>query len=171
MHDLVPFVQAALYVVMGLSLVAALGVVLFPNLFHAALCLVGTLLGIAGIYIALKAEFIAIVQILIYVGAVMTLVIFAIMMTERIAEITSAQSHRLRLITFGAAVVFATLLIKMLHRTPWTLNPANAETQVTVADLGHAMLGRYVFPFEVISVVLIVALIGAIVIAKKEDPS
>ena len=171
MHELYPIVQAALYAVMAFSILAAIGVVLLPNIFHAALCLVGTLLGIAGIYLALQAEFIAVVQILIYVGGVMTLVIFAIMMTERMADVTVSQAHQLSLAAFGAGILFLTIIIKIMSKSSWIINAKSNNAHLSPAVLGNLMLGPYVFPFEIISVVLIVALIGAMIIAKKEKES
>lgn len=159
------------YALMLVSLTAALGVVLFRNIFHAALALVVTLLGVAGIYIALHAEFIAGVQVLLYVGAVMTLILYAIMLTHRIAG-AAAQTNRQSVPAFLALALFVALLGRLLLKTDWSAlassaGPAAPPT-VSVLMLARALLGEYVFPFEVISIVLIAALIGAIVIARAE---
>jgi NADH:ubiquinone oxidoreductase subunit 6 (subunit J) len=82
-----------IYAVMATVLIFALGVVTFRNLFHCALCLAAALIGTAAIYIALQAEFLAGVQILLYVGAVITLIIFAIMLTEHLAGKTIRQTN------------------------------------------------------------------------------
>ncbi len=162
-------VQVGVYALMAVSVLAAFGAVSLPNIFHAALALMVTLVGTAGIYIALRAEFLAVVQILLYVGAVMTLVIFAIMMTERIGDKTIPQRNHLSLPALGGVIVFFVLLVRELIHTPWAKKAAGAT--VTVADIGIALLTQYVFPFEVISVFLIAAMIGAIVIAKKDQSS
>lgn len=167
MIPLILLAKVGVYAVMALSLVAAVGVVTLPNIFRAALCLVGTLLGVAVLYIALQAEFIAVVQILLYVGAVMTLVIFAIMLTHRIGDPTIPQRNKQSLPALAALVLFVGLVGSLLLKAPWSLVPAEGGKVDTLA-LGQALLGPYVFPFEVVSVVLIAALIGAIVIARRD---
>ena len=168
MPSLVIVVKIAFYALMALSIFAAIAVVTLPNIFHAALALVGVLLGIAGVYLILQAEFLAMVQVLIYVGAVMTLVIFAIMLTHGIGDKTVRQKNELGLSAFAGAVLLLTYLSQLILKTPWPSKVKTINANVTTLNLGQAMMGHYVFPFEVISVVLIAVLIGAIVIAKKE---
>lgn len=163
-------VQIGVYALMAASLLAALGVMLLPNIFHAALALVFVLLTTAAIFIALQADFLAVVQILLYVGAVMTLVIFAIMLTQRLSDRSVRQHNRLALPSLAGAAVFALYLIRVILGTAWPVRPEHAHPPVSAADLGKALMGPYVFPFEVISVILIAALIGAIVMARR-DPS
>lgn len=159
-------VHFGVYLVMALTVLAALGVVLLPNLFHAALALAGTLLGIAGIYAALGADFLAAVQILIYVGAVMTLVIFAVMLTQRFGDKTIAHKNHLGLPAFAGAIVFLAALSRVILATPWPQKAPGAQ-RVTAAMLGHSLMKEFIFPFEVISVILIAALVGALVVAKR----
>jgi NADH:ubiquinone oxidoreductase subunit 6 (subunit J) len=163
-------VKIGIYVIMAVSLFAAVSAVSLPNIFHAALALIVGLIGIAGVFIALKAEFLAVVQILLYVGAVMTLVIFSIMMTENISDKTVRSRNNLSLPALVGCAAILSLLVNVLLRTPWPINQALAATYVSMADLGSSLLNQYVFPFEVISVFLIAALIGAVVIAKKDKP-
>jgi NADH-quinone oxidoreductase subunit J len=166
MMPLLVLQKAFLYGVLFLSTVAALGVVLFRNIFHSALCLVATLVGVAILYLALEAEFIAVVQILLYVGAVMTVVIFAIMLTHRLGDQTIPQSNRQSLPAFLALLVFAVVAGLRLLKTDWPVS--EIAGRVDTLALGQALLGPYVFPFEVVSIVLIAGLIGAVVIARKE---
>ena len=164
-------IKSGIYALMAVCLLGALLSVLFRNLFHAALALTGALLGIAGIYLALHADFLAMIQILIYVGAIMTLVVFAIMLTERIGDKTIQAHSRQGWSALGGGVLLLTFLVRVIQTTPWPIHhPAtlSASPAVTVMDLGKALLGTYVFPFEIISVVLIAALIGAIVVARKD---
>ena len=158
--------KISIYGVLLLSLAAALGVVLLPNIFHSALCLVATLLGVAILYLALYAEFIAIVQVLLYVGAVMTLVIFAIMLTHRIGDQTIPQTNRQSLPAFVVLLAFVFLLGSLLLKHPWTISVT--APRVDTFALGQGLLGEYVFPFEVVSIVLIAGLIGAVVVARKD---
>lgn len=161
-----------LYGVLLLSLGAALGAVLFPNIFHSALSLVGTLVGIAILYLALEAEFIAVVQILLYVGAVATLIIFAIMLTHRIGDPAIRQTNRQSVPAFLTLLALTVLIGSLLLKTDWTAvtggNLLQPYTRVDALALGQALLGEYVFPFEAVSIVLIGGLIGAVVIARKD---
>ncbi len=155
---------------MAAILVFALGVVTFRNLFHCALCLAAALIGTAGIYIALQAEFLAGVQILLYVGGVITLVVFAIMLTEHLAGKTVRQNNAQSLPAIVGLAGFVTALIALILKTPWPVTEAALKAKTSAMGLGEALMGTYVFPFEVISIVLLAALIGTVVIAKKDAP-
>ena len=168
MDTLILLAKTTVYAVMALSTVAALGVVLLPHLFYAALALIFVLTSTAILFFAVHAEFLATVQILLYVGAVMTLVIFAIMLTSRLGDKNVPQHNRLGIPAVAVGSVFLSVLIQILRRTPWPICPESAGNPVSTADLGSALMNTYVFPFEVISVVLIAALIGAIVIARRD---
>lgn len=162
-------VKFGTYFLMGAIVLAALASVTLPNVFHAALALAGALIGVAGIYFALRADFLAVVQILIYVGAVMTLMIFAIMLTRGISDKATRALNRLALPGAAAAGAVLAVLIPLILKTPWKIQIA-PDTHVTPAALGTALMTDFVFPFEVISIFLLAVLIGAIVIAKKETP-
>jgi NADH:ubiquinone oxidoreductase subunit 6 (subunit J) len=164
-------VKIGVYVVMALCVAAALAVVLLRNIFHAALALAAALILIAGIYLALQAEFLGIVQVLIYVGAVMTLVIFTIMLTHGLEDKSISQQNTLSLPAMAGAIVLFGLLWKLIQNVPWPVKESTLSARVSISNLASALMGPYVFPFEFISVVLLVALVGAIVIAKKEKPS
>lgn len=169
MNMLTIFSKIFVYQILILSLITALGVVMLSNIFHAALCLAATLIGVAALYLALQAEFIAVVQILLYVGAVMTVIIFAIMLTHRIGDKTLRQSNKQSLPAFLALTAFVVWVSSLILKTNWAgggdFKPAPA---VDTLGLGKALLGEYIFPFEIISVVLIAGLIGAVVIARKD---
>ena len=158
------------YAVMAVILVFALGVVTLRNLFHCALCLAAALIGTAVLYVVLQAEYLAAIQILLYVGAVVTLVIFAIMLTEHLAGKTVRQNNSQSLPAIAGLLGFVSLLTVLILKTPWPMTPTALQAKVSVMGLGKALMGDYVFPFEVISIVLIAALIGTVVIAKKDKP-
>ena len=158
------------YAVMGVILIFALGVVTLRSLFHCALCLAAALIGVAVLYVVLQAEYLAGVQILLYVGAVVTLVIFAIMLTEHLSGKTVRQNNAQSPLAITGLVGFVTLMAALIIKTPWPVTPTALHAEVSVMGLGEALMGAYVFPFEVISIVLIAALIGTVVIAKKDDP-
>lgn len=156
-----------IYSILLLSLAAALGVVLLPNIFHSALCLVAALIGVAILYLSLQAEFIAVIQILLYVGAVMTLVIFAIMLTHRIGNTVIPQTNKQSLPALAGLVFFVGTVGSLLVKTNWGVLSTSGR-YVSTLELGQALLGEYVFPFEVVSIVLLAGLIGAVVIARKD---
>ena len=156
------------YAVMAVILVFALGVVTLRNLFHCALCLAAALIGTAVLYVVLQAEYLAAIQVLLYVGAVVTLVIFAIMLTEHLAGKTVRQNNSQSLPAIAGLLGFVSLLTVLILKTPWPVTPTALSAKVSVMGLGKALMGTYVFPFEVISIVLIAALIGTVVIAKKD---
>ncbi len=156
---------------MGLALVAIIGGVLLLNLgkvVHMLLALVLTFVSIAGIYVLLSAEFVAGVQILIYSGAITIIMLFGIMLTKHNDEQEPKQSSiRLILLFLGvlgfAAAFYFGIYNLDLPVIATTLHENNTE------QIGVALFTRYVIPFELTSVVLLVALIGAIILAKKDN--
>lgn len=159
---------AGLYIVMGLALLAALAAVLLPNLFHSALALAAVLIAVAGVYVALGAEFLAMVQVLVYVGAIMTLVIYAIMLTGKLNTPAAGGQNRQLLAASGGVVLFLTTLSGVLLKGPWKSASYGPAEAVSVKKLGIALMNVYVFPFEVLGVLLFAVLIGALVVARKE---
>lgn len=155
------------YLLAILSIVGALGTVLMKNLIHCALFLILFFMGIAGFYILLQAEFIAAVQILIYVGAVATLVLFAIMLTRNvIGETTLKGLGQNRWLALGlVALVIGTLWNAIRHQN---FPQSTYAPRLTTEALGEALVTHYVLPFEVASLLLTGAMIGAIVIAMEQ---
>ncbi len=151
------------------TLAAAVMVVSLRNIFHCALALILVLLGVAATYISLKAEFFAVIQILLYVGAIMTLVIFAIMLTSKIADTTVPQTNRQSLVSFAILAMFDVFFIGSVIKTSWKVNAVTMAANVDAKVLGMAFMNEYVFPFEIISVVLIVALVGAIILGRSDQ--
>jgi NADH-quinone oxidoreductase subunit J len=147
---------------------SALAVVLSKNLFHAVLWLALALTGTAGIFMLLDAEFLAAVQLLLYAGGIVTVVVFAIVVTERlVGERITQTSRRLA----GGAIVCAallTLLVIAIGRQPLTLAPPPAPPDLTKA-IGEDVLTRFVLPFELLAVLMLTALLGAIYFARTED--
>jgi NADH-quinone oxidoreductase subunit J len=159
--------QVMFYIIGGLAVTGGLGVVFSRDIVHAALFLIMTLLMTAGVFVLISAEFLALVQILLYGGAVVILVLFALMMTR-------ARESRVRLngsqwpVGLAAAIGLAAVLILMVQRTAWQAT-SDALQNVDIDRIGTALFNDYAIPFEIASLVLLVALIGAIVIARSED--
>jgi NADH:ubiquinone oxidoreductase subunit 6 (subunit J) len=148
-------------------LAASLGVVLTPNLFHSVLCLAAALVATGGVFLLLDAPFLFGVQLLLYAGGVVTIVVFAIMLTERLAGRTIRQASRY--IVNGAvlsAAVFAGVAGFLVQAPPVTGRPALAG-DLTVA-VGRALVGPFALVLELLGVLLVIALLGALYFARSE---
>jgi NAD(P)H-quinone oxidoreductase subunit 6 len=157
---------AVFYLLATFTVISAIGVAVTTNVVHSALALMGTLLGIASLFVMLHADFLGVVQLLVYVGGILVLTLFAVMLTSRTDVRVSNRSVG-RLPGLVAAGALFALLAGVAGRTPWAAAPEPAP-EYTVATLGNAFLGPYILPFEVASIVLLVALIGAVVVSRKE---
>ena len=155
------------YVVAAVTVAGALGVVLARNVVHSALFLILALLAVAGVFILLSAEFLAIVQVLIYGGAVTMLILFAMMLT-RVDDAPQAMDGPQQPFAALAAAAFLGISILAIVSTDW---PGETEriTVVPFEDFGRALFSTWALPFEIASLVLLVALIGAIIIARGEE--
>jgi NADH-quinone oxidoreductase subunit J len=149
--------------------VSAISVVLARNVVHAALYLVVTLLAVGGVYLLLGAEFVAWVQILIYVGAIVILFLFGLMLTK--APIgRDMLDHQNRWIggVVGAGVFLG--LVFLIQDAYHAENSVAAPTfRTTTGDVGVSLFRNYVLPFEAVSFLLLAALIGAVVLARKDE--
>jgi NADH:ubiquinone oxidoreductase subunit 6 (subunit J) len=159
--------QVVFYIVAALAIFGALGVVFSGDVVHAALFLVLALLMTAGVFVLLSAEFIGLVQILIYGGAVTILIIFALMLT-RARQIHMRLNGAQQPFALVAGVILAAALIFMILRTAWP-GATNHLTLVPFEQFGSELFSVYTVPFELASLVLLVALVGAVVIARSED--
>ena len=157
------------FVLTAMTLAGALAAVLLKNLVHCALSLTVAFAGLALLFLELDAQFVAFVQILVYVGAVAILVVFAILLT-RSAETPKAGGVFSRTWLAGlsvAAAVFAVLGWAVLESTPWL--PQTTEAPATdVGQIGEALMSRYLLPLEIVALLLTAALIGAVIVAMHE---
>ena len=149
---------------------AALGVVLLPKIVHSAFLLAAVFIGISGLYILLNADFVAAAQILVYVGAVNVLILFAIMLVNKQEDYIKLPGRTLRKVATGAvcAGLFA-LLGTMVLATPWSLSSTSpAVISNTIVALGEHFFSDYLLPFELASVLLLMAMVGAIILARRD---
>lgn len=161
--------EGLFYVVAAVTALGGLGVVVNRNVVHAALFLIVALLGVAGIFLLLSAEFLAIVQILIYGAAVTILVLFVIMLT-RVRDVPRATIGPQAPLAVAVAGSIFGLLAATILMTDWAALGATEEIHlVPVRRLGEVLFSRWSVPFEVASLVLLVALVGAIVLARPEE--
>jgi NADH-quinone oxidoreductase subunit J len=152
----------------AIALVGALGVVLNRNLFRAALFLVLSFVAVAGFYILLEAEFLAMVQILVYVGAISILIIFAIMLSRRMMSPEIKAFNEQWAWALVAALALFAILAFVLLGVVWPTAEASVPEN-TISDLGQALVSpdQFVLVFEVASVLLLVALVGAVIVARE----
>lgn len=160
--------QVAFALLAVVLVVSALSVVLSKNLFHAVLWLAFALTGTAGIFLLLDAEFLAAVQILLYAGGIITVMVFAIVVTERLVGTSLSQTNR----RIGAGAIAALLLlgflVEAISRAP--LPSARPEmTGDTTKAIGEAVLTTYALPFELLAVLMLAALLGATYFARPEE--
>lgn len=168
--DLAQGVQLVSFGILGLMMIgAALGVVLLSNIVYSAFLLGGVFISIAGLYILLNASFVAAAQVLIYVGAVNVLILFAIMLVNKREDFTPLPNAWVRrgLTALVCLGLFA-LLSGMVLSTPWILNTGPIAGDAALVLIGQHFFTDFLLPFELASVLLLMALIGAIVLARRE---
>ena len=153
---------ALFYLAATLVMAGALGVVLTRNIVYAAFALLASLLGVAGVFLLMFAEFLALVQVLIYGGAVVIVVLFSLMLT-RIQDFERLTDHR----QWPLAAVIAIAVFALLTAGILTTNVRTVERQAVGLDtMGESLFTTWAIPFEVASLVLLVALIGSIVLVR-----
>ena len=160
-------VTVAFYVIAVLTAGSALGVALGTSIVYSAFALMGTLLGVAATFVLLGADFLGVVQLLVYVGGILVLTLFAVMLTHRIADVhvsNRAVGRPLGVVLVGGVCVY---LVRVALRAHWVVR-APVAPGPTIYGVGDAFLTEYVLPFEVASVVLLAALIAAVVVSRKE---
>lgn len=147
---------------------SALAVVLSKNLFHAVLWLALALTGTAGVFLLLEAEFLAAVQLLLYAGGVITIVVFAIVVTERLVGERISQTSRQ--LAGGAvfAVVLLWVIVNMVRRQPLAIARSPMPDDLTKM-VGETVLTRFVLPFELLALLMLAALLGAIYFARPDE--
>ncbi len=151
-------------------IIGALGVILLENIVYSAFLLGGVFMSVAGLYLLLNASFVAAAQVLVYVGAVNVLIIFAIMLVnkkENLKAIENIKSRRI--ISTSICLTLLSLLIRVDLSNTWSLAEPNASIgEESTIRIGEHLFSDYLLPFEVASVLLLMAMIGAIVLARRD---
>ncbi len=160
--------QAIFYLLAVLTVGSSAIVAFSRNIVHSTFALLGAFMGVVGIYVLLAADFVAMVQLLVYVGGILVLTIFAVMLTQGIADVSISNRAVGRTPALIVSAVAAAVMIYAVFKTPWhqghrvIVNP-------TIYGIGNAFLDTYALPFELASIVLLAALIGAVVISRPVD--
>lgn len=163
-------VQLVSMALLGLMMIgAALGVVLLSNIVYSAFLLGAVFVSLSGLFILLNAGFVAAAQILIYVGAVNVLILFGIMLVNKREDfIVQANAWVGKVVAAVVCVGLFALLGAMILSTPWSLSDAIAAGDNATVMIGLHLFSDFLLPFEVASVLLLIALLGAIVLARRE---
>lgn len=157
----------AFYLLSGISVVGAAGVAFSRNIIYSALSLMISFTGVAGLYVLLNADFIAGVQVLLYVGGVLVLTLFAVMLTQGIQDVeVSNRSVGWPIALLITAGTFTLLYRAAMDATWWA--GEGEEVASSVHAVGDLLLSEYILPFEVASIVLLAVLVGAVVLTRKE---
>jgi NADH-quinone oxidoreductase subunit J len=154
------------YIVAAILLVSALGVVLFKNPIHSALCLVGHLCTVAAVYALLQAHFLALAQVIVYAGAIMVLVLFVLMLLNLKLERVKISVVAV-VVLMAAALAFMALFARGFEEMFSVFNAAEHATSGTAAHLGQRLFSGFYFPFELVSVLILAAIVGAVVLARQ----
>ena len=190
------FQDVVFWILSVMAVVGALGVVMVPDLFRAALLLIVVFIAVAGFFILLSAEFLAVVQVLIYVGAIAILIIFAVMLTRDVQH--GNLPNRMQMPAAVLAALLFAALVAVAVGTQWEFLPAEQQervdlvqtsavttltgdvlteagitspeeqSEVQTAGLADLLISDYVLPFEAVSVLLLAALIGALVLVRPD---
>ncbi len=161
------FYDIIFYIFAAITILSALFVVTTKNIIYSAFYLLFTFFGVAGIYVLLGADFIAIAQIMVYVGGILILLLFGVMLTNKVTgvEIKSGTVQIMPAV-IGTGIFMGAVVAAMFF-TNWRSEPASLPAG-TANELGHLLLNDYVLIFELLGILLLIALIGAASIARRE---
>lgn len=156
------------YVFACITIGSSAVVVFSRNIVYSAFALLFAFFGVAGLYALMMADFLAVTQLLIYVGGILVLVLFGVMLTSNVldVQIRSTAMHVLPALLIVGAL--AAVLLTVFWSTDWTLAQQLMAVEQTGPEIGELFLTTYLLPFEIASVILLVALIGAAMIARRE---
>lgn len=157
--------DAVFYLIAAVTVGSAAGVAFTRNIVYSAVSLLGTFAGVVAIYFYLAADFVAVVQLLVYIGGILVLTIFAVMLTHRIADVKISNRSVTPLPAFALLVAVVLAMLRAVGEGEWKV--VEGTPQPTTYAIGDAFLGNYVLPFELASLVLLAAVIGAIVLSRK----
>lgn len=157
--------QFFFYLLAAVVVVSAAGVALLRNILYSAFALLGTLAGVAGLYLYLGADFIGVAQLIIYIGGILVLLLFAVLLTNRIGEVRISNASAGLFVGAPPAIALFALCARAALRTPWPTTEAVPAPMT--ARIGEAFLHELLLPFELASLVLLMALVGAMVIARR----
>ncbi len=165
----IPVTQYMFYFLSFLAFLCAIMVVASKNPIHSILYLIVTFFAIAGHYLILNAQFLAIVHIIVYAGAIMVLFLYVLMMMNLNVDNEPTKHIALKIAAVAAGGLMLVVLVASLKGAETLNSAAPLDTQVgLIKNLGKTLFGEFLFPFEVSSILLLAAMVGAIMIGKKD---
>jgi NADH-quinone oxidoreductase subunit J len=159
------------FVISAVTILSAAVVAFSRNILYSAFALLGVFAGVLGLYIMLSADFVAIAQLVIYIGGILVLILFAVMLTSKIEKVSGKRELLNRAAEPFAAcigiIVFGILIWRTISGGDW-LSRLTERYSPTTATIGNKLLQEYLLPFEIISLLLVLVLVGSIVLARRE---
>ena len=164
------YTQQICFLILGIVvIIGSLGVVLLENIVYSAFLLGGVFMAVAGLYLLLNASFVAAAQVLVYVGAVNVLILFAIMLVNKQEDLKPIKGIKIRrLVSGGVCAGLLALMVRVDITTQWLLPGPAAIGEKATERIGEHLFSDYLLPFELASVLLLMAMIGAIVLARRD---
>jgi len=165
----------AFYIVAGLVIIFSIGVVVMPNMLHAAIFLVSSFTWTAVLYLLMDVEFAAIMQLVVYIGGIVVVIVFIILLTSELGEVHLEPSRLRKWPSMILALLWITAATALIHKfhDEWATHLPVSGKPVTIDQIAESMLSTgnrgFLIPFEIISILLLTAVIGAIVIARRRD--
>ena len=161
-------INTAIFFAISVVTIASACVVAFSrHIIYSAFSLLGVFAGIFGMYIMLSADFVAVTQVVIYIGGILTLIIFAVMFTTKIGEKKLSNRAMEPITAFIGVAVLGVLIWRLFLKSRW-LDIGTERFTPTTAAIGNKLLNEYLLPFEIVSLLLVLVLVGAIVLARRE---
>ncbi len=167
---MITFSDVLFYILAGFIIACAAMVAFSKNIIHSAFSLLGVFAGVAGFYGLVSANFIMAIQLLVYVGGVLVIILFAIMLTRGIQDVRQSNPSTGLITASIVGSIVAVILIVIAVSFPWQTKSIGEATS-SVPQIGNALLDKYLIPFEILSVLLLASLIGAVMLVRKEIKS
>lgn len=159
----------AFYIFAGIALGSAIGAAVSRNIVRTAVCLLGTLGGVAGLYFLLNANLLGAIQLIVYAGGTLILIVFGVMLTSKSPWVVMQPTRKQVVGAVLLTVLLATGLILLMNRADWSNATGTLVASPRVGDVGKTLLTDYLVPFEAASVLLLVVMIGAAYLARPEN--
>lgn len=161
--------QPIVFVALSALAVGASALIAFSkNLVYSAFSLLGAFVGVAGLFVLLGADFVAVIQLLVYVGGIMVLYLFAVLMTTGIGDVKVTNRSIGTKAAAPALILLLLLLGRLIYGTQWYVAEEPSKFEPTTSAIGNALLTEYLFPFELISILLLATLVGAVALGRRE---
>jgi NADH-quinone oxidoreductase subunit J len=161
-------IRIAVFIVFGAITVFSAAIVAMARMIvHSVFALLLTFFGVAGLYVLLHADFLAATQVMIYVGGILVLLLFGVMLTHKIASVKLKSASMQRAPAAIVCLGLLAVLLFVIYRTPWPIKRLE-QAEATTKPIGRLLMTDYLLPFEVISVLLFAVLVGAALMARKE---